>query len=142
MSKYAPLSRHLSASAGDEWRASFSELESVLGFALPKAARASRAWWINDPDKSHSRAWAAHGWEVGDVDHAAERVVFRKGGAAAELPRREVQPPAMREAAETASARMHATRALGMTAMVTASLAVVAGLGALLARGAMRRRAK
>jgi hypothetical protein len=152
MSKYEPLSEHLAARRGDEWPASFSELEAVLGFPLPKAARAGRAWWTNDPDKSHSRAWAAQGWQVGDVDHAAERVVFRRGAASGAalveaaglqpLARGagEIQPPALREAAETASARMHATRALGATALVTAGMAVVAGLGAAVVRGLMRRR--
>lgn len=81
MSKYQPLSEHLSASPGDEWLTSFAELERVLGFSLPKAARSGRSWWSNDPEKPHSRAWAAHGWEVGDVDHAAERVVFRKAAS-------------------------------------------------------------
>jgi hypothetical protein len=151
MSKYGPLSEHLAARRGDEWPASFSELEAVLGFPLPKAARAGRAWWTNDPDKSHSRAWAAQGWEVGDVDHAAERVVFRRGAASGAtlveaaglkpLARSEIQPPALRDAAESASARMHASRALGATALVTAGVAVVAGLGAALVRGLMRRRA-
>lgn len=158
MSRYQPLADHLAARGGDEWPASFSELEAVLGFALPKAARAGRTWWGNDLDKSHSRAWAAHGWAVDDVDQAAGRVVFRKGAvstavmsAAAAPPgeavfraqppaAREVQPPLLREAAESASARMHATRALGATALVTAGLAVLAGLGAAAARGLSRRR--
>jgi hypothetical protein len=81
MSKYQPLTDHLAAHPEEEWRASFSELEAVLGFPLPKAARTGRTWWANDLDKSHSRAWTAHGWAVGDVDHAAERVVFRRGAA-------------------------------------------------------------
>ena len=146
MSKYQPLSERLAASPGDEWRASFSELESVLGFPLPKAARTSRGWWANDSGKAHSRAWSAHGWAVGDVDHAAGRVVFRRGAAlapAAELtpaPSGKVQPPAMREAAESASTQMRLNRALGATALVTAGLAVVAGLGAIVVRGMTRRR--
>jgi len=170
MSKYQPLSEHFARHGGDEWQASFGELEAVLGGPLPKAARTSRSWWANDAAKSHSRAWAAHGWEVGDVDHAAERVVFRRGGAsgatlvqaaglqplaqegapssaAPSRPEPEanttasaVQPPVMREAAESASSRMHATRALGATAIVTAAAAVVAGLGALAMRAIGRRR--
>jgi len=133
MSKYQPLSDRLAARLGDEWPTSFSELEAVLGFPLPKAARAGRAWWANDPVRPHSRAWAAQGWEVGEVDHAAERVVFRRG--AAPTAAQEVQPPAMREAAESASARMHATRKLGAAAVVAAGVAVVAGIGALVMRG-------
>lgn len=162
MSKYNPLADRLAAHPGDEWGASFSELEAVLGFALPKAAQSSRAWWGNDPDKSHSRAWAAQGWQVGDVDPAAQRVVFRRGaGSGAVLtqaarpppvaarapvaartaaPARDVQPPALRDAAEAASAKMHRNRALGAGALVTAGVAVLAGLGAVVMRGMLRRR--
>jgi hypothetical protein len=140
MSKYGPLSAHLSGAAGDEWRTTFSELEAVLGFPLPKAARAGRAWWANDPEKSHSRAWAAQGWEVGDVDHAAERVVFRRGAAsgAALVAAAGLQPlaaPAVaRNAAEPPLGRF------GTKTALAAGLAVVAGIGALLARSVMRRR--
>ena len=154
MSKYNPLADRLAAHTGDEWGASFSELEAVLGFPLPKAAQSGRAWW-NDPDKSHARAWAAQGWEVGDVDHSARRVVFRRGvvspaalmrAASVEpLPRTEpapaseVQPPALRKASEAASSKMHRNRALGAGALVAAGAAVVAGLGALLIRGRGRK---
>lgn len=147
MSKYDTLSERLAAHSGNEWRPSFSELEGVLGFALPKAARAGRAWWANDPDKSHSRAWTIRGWEVGDVDHAAERVVFRRGAAsgvtlieAAGLQPlgapSEVQRPALRNA----SARTPAKRAIGLTALVAGGVAVTAGLAALAVKGLMRRR--
>jgi len=151
MSKYNPLSDRLAAHTGDEWGASFSELEAVLGFPLPKAAQTGRAWWANDPDKSHSRAWAAQGWEVGDVDHSARRVVFRRGAVsptalmrAASLeplpktepaPASEVQPPALRKASEAASSKMHRNRALGGGALAVAGLAMVLGLGVILLRG-------
>jgi len=150
MSKYNPLADRLAAHTGDEWGASFSELEAVLGFPLPKAAQSGRAWWTNDADKSHSRAWAAQGWEVGDVDHSARRVVFRRGAVspaalmrAASLeplprtepaPASEIQPPALRKASEAASSKMHRNRALGAGAIVAAGVAAVAGLGALLLR--------
>ena len=169
MSKYQPLSERLAAHPDPEWRTSFSELEAVLGFPLPKAARTGRAWWANDPEKSHSRAWAVQGWEVGDVDHAAERVVFRKGAASAATlveaaglqPLKQaapIEPPRRRRPEELAAlaaerpeegedaaprpegASRSPARALGTTALVTAGLAVVAGLGAALVRGAMRRR--
>jgi hypothetical protein len=99
MSKYQPLSDHLSGHGPDEWRASFGELEALLGFSLPKGARAGRTWWAADRDKSHVRAWTSHGWEVGDIDHAAERVVFRRGAASgaalagAAGPQRPGEPP-------------------------------------------------
>ena len=130
MRKYQLLSDHFAASPGDEWRASFGELEAVMGFPLPKGARSGRAWWTNDLNKSHSRAWAAHGWEVGDVDHAAERVVFRRGAAseAPPLPAAEPQPAPVR-----------AIPRFGR-AVALAGLAVAAGLGTMLVRGVMRRR--
>lgn len=136
MSKYTPLSEHLAGHPTDEWRPSFSEVENVLGFALPKAARYGRTWWANDPEKSHSRAWTVHGWVVGDVDQSARRVLFRRGSR---LAPDTVQPQAMLEAAEAASAQMHVNRKLGAAAMVTAGVAVVAGLGAMIARAALRR---
>ncbi|RAK51262.1 DUF7662 domain-containing protein [Phenylobacterium deserti] len=83
MSKYEPLSEQLRGHSADEWRANFSDLEQVLGFPLPKGARTGRKWWVNDPEKSHSRAWAAHGWEVGDIDPQAETVIFRRSAASA-----------------------------------------------------------
>jgi hypothetical protein len=124
MSKYDSLSQRLAAHPTDEWRPSFSELESVLGFPLPKAARVGRAWWSDDPVKTHSRAWTLHGWSVDDVDHAAEQVVFRRGGA----------PPVAREAAPSR------TPDSGALAIVAAGVAVLAGLGALAARAVVRRR--
>src|SRR5690349_9434420 len=116
MSKYSPLSEHLAAHPTDEWRPSFSELESVLGFPLPKAARFGRAWWANDPEKSHSRAWTVHGWVVGDVDPAAKRVEFRRG---ARLVPDVVQPEPMRE---PEAARKPAARKAGAAAIAAAGV--------------------
>jgi hypothetical protein len=203
MSKYQPLSDRLRGHPADEWRTSFSELEDVLGFPLPKGARSGRAWWMNDQAKPHSRAWAAHGWQAHEVDPSGGVVTFRRGdispvaveavaglapvgdlssvkppefapaasppsaqlssGAqpsadepAAPKPKRgaggkaaapltvqapastEVQP--QKDAAEEASKKRHATRMVGMTALVAGAAAVVAGIGAVVVRGLMRRR--
>jgi hypothetical protein len=127
MSKYDPLSARLAAHPAEEWRASFSELESVLGFPLPKAARVGRAWWSDDPGKTHSRSWTLHGWSVDDVDHAGEQVVFRRSAAA----------PAEPAAPVVASVRMQKPGALAIAA---AGAAVLAGLGLLAARLVGRRR--
>ena len=43
--KYAPLYRHLSARSEAEWRASFDEVEAILGFRLPDSARLYRPGW-------------------------------------------------------------------------------------------------
>jgi hypothetical protein len=79
MSKYQPLSDRLRGHPADEWRASFSELEDVLGFPLPKGAR-TRAWWDADGAKPHSRSWSAQGWQAHEVDPALGLVTFRRGG--------------------------------------------------------------
>lgn len=132
MSKYNPLAERLSGHAEEEWRASFAELEEVLGFPLPKGARGGRAWWSNTGDKPHSRAWTATGWQVGEVDPGAERVMFRRHAELAAG----AQPQAMKEAAETASNEMHAKRAAGAGAIV----ALAAGVGLAVIRAVMRRR--
>lgn len=134
MSKYSPLSEHLAAHPTDEWRPSFSELESVLGFPLPKAARFGRAWWANDPEKSHSRAWTVHGWVVGDVDPAAKRVEFRRG---ARLVPEVVQAETPR-GAETP--QTPAARKAGAAAIAAASVALLAGLGAVVLQSMRRAR--
>jgi hypothetical protein len=134
MSKYNPLSARLAGHAGPEWRASFSELEEVLGFPLPRGARTGKAWWRNDVATPHSRAWTSHGWEAGDVDHAEGLVIFRKAAA----------PPPTAEGEDTADEpailkRLDVTPKWGV-AIVAGSVALVAGLGALAIRGMMRRR--
>lgn len=127
MSKYKPLSDRLGEHTGDEWRVKFADLESVLGFPLPKSARAHRAWWANDEKKPHSGAWMRHGWEVGEIDHDGETVVFRRGSVAPS----QVQPPVMKTAAEHASRDMHTKQALGLTAIVAGGAAILAGAAAL-----------
>lgn len=131
MSKYRPLSDRLSAETADEWRPSFAELEEVLGFPLPKAARSTGGWW-EDQEKSHVRAWTEQGWRVGEVDRTLSSVVFQRAGAAVGPPPEpqapvqtadEVQPPAMKEAAEALSREMHAKRKAGATALIAGGVA-------------------
>ncbi|MDP3173756.1 MAG: hypothetical protein Q8M88_04920 [Phenylobacterium sp.] len=119
MSKYQLLSERLAARTDAVWRAGFAELEEVLGFALPKAARSTGAWWANTPDKAHARAWLDQGWEASQVDREAETVTFRRVAAA-------VAEPVAKAPAET--------RALGMTALVGAAAAVLGVAFSLLRR--------
>ena len=85
--KYAPLYRHLSAMARPDWRASFAEVEAVLGFPLPDSARLHRPWWANSAKgngHSHALAWQAAGWKTEHVDLDAETLTFaRTDGATA-----------------------------------------------------------
>lgn len=79
--KYAPLYRYLSVRSGALWRASFSEIEAILGFALPDSARLYRPWWANQKQgggHSHALAWQAAGWKTREVDLEAEALVFAR----------------------------------------------------------------
>ena len=142
MSKYDPLSARLAGHAAPEWRASFAEIEAVLGFPLPKTARTNRAWWRNTGEQPHQRSWTGRGWEVADVDHAQAHATFRKAGAAA--PSLAPTPPPV-EPAPTAGDEPAILKRLEVTpkwslALVTGGLVLAAGLGVFAIRGWMRKR--
>lgn len=78
MSKYNPLRAHLDALQGNEWRASFNDIENVLGFKLPASAYEYQAWWANQSGSGHtqSAAWQEAGWKTEDLDLARRTVKF------------------------------------------------------------------
>ena len=80
--KYAPLYRHLaSIPASPEWRATFGDVEAILGFRLPDSARLYRPWWSNQnkgAGHSHALSWHAAGWKTREVDLEAETLVFSR----------------------------------------------------------------
>ena len=80
--KYAPLYRYLITRTGFQWRTSFGEIETVLGFDLPASARRHQAWWANEDGGSHShaRAWREAGWRPREVNLRAETLVFERVG--------------------------------------------------------------
>lgn len=79
MSKYAKLTRCLGEKRDREWSPSFREIEEILGFALPPAARRHRAWWSNnDSNNVMTRAWLDAGWRTEQVDMNRETLVFRR----------------------------------------------------------------
>ena len=141
MSKYNPLSARLAGHAGPEWRASFAEIEEVLGFPLPKGARAGRAWWRNDAGAPHARAWAGAGWEASEVDHAQGLVTFRKAGAPAPSGQGASVGSVVTAATDEPAIlkRLEATPKWNL-ALVTGGLAIAAGLSVFAIRGWMRRR--
>ena len=64
-----------------EWRTSFGEIESIIGFELPPSARLYRPWWANESSgNGHSQAlaWSVAGWETADVDMDAETLLLRR----------------------------------------------------------------
>ena len=81
-SKYQPLYGFLDSLGGRELRMSFSEIERILDFELPRSARSYNAWWANDASSfRHSWAWLEAGWETRDLDIDGESVWFvRVGG--------------------------------------------------------------
>jgi len=142
MSKYDPLSARLSGHGKPEWRANFAELEEVLGFPLPKAARTGRGWWKPEAG-AHARAWTDAGWAAHEVDPAAGQVTFRKldqsplvAPAVAEGP-----PPRKASAALSDEPAIVATleRPKWHVALVAGGLALLAG-GAALAIGRVLRK--
>lgn len=80
MGKYEPLTRYLERSARDSVDVDFSQIEDILGFALPKSAYRHQAWWANQSDGSHShaRGWQDAGWETRLVNLARQTVRFER----------------------------------------------------------------
>src|SRR5258708_491395 len=78
MSKYQRLSQHLISLNSGEWTADFSEIETILGMALPESARRYPAWWSNQVGDGHSQsgAWQASGWRTVRLDLPGEKVTF------------------------------------------------------------------
>lgn len=61
--KYQRLYTHLRGTT-QEWRTTFREIESIIGFELPGSARLYRPWWANQSGgNGHSQAlaWSAAG---------------------------------------------------------------------------------
>ena len=84
MSKYDALTDYLVADSSDEIAVTFGQIETVLGFQLPPAARSHRAWWSNNASNNvMTKAWLAAGYVSEQVDMAGERLVFRKTAALA-----------------------------------------------------------
>ena len=79
--KYRRLYTHLCDLRTQEWRTTFGEIESVIGFRLPPSARLHRPWWANQSrgnGHSHALAWSLAGWETAQVDMDAETLVLRR----------------------------------------------------------------
>ncbi len=80
MSKYDPLRHHLVNLRRDEWRATFDQIEDILGFRLPYSARSYSAWWNNEEEGSHVQAkeWRKSGWRTAEINLTGETVVCRR----------------------------------------------------------------
>lgn len=96
--KYDPLKRHLAKLARDQWLATFSEIEEVLGFRLPRSARIYQAWWGNQEYSSQSNAWQEAGWKVTGLNLGSEKISFiRDGQTKLRAPKRKKMSSSPRE---------------------------------------------
>lgn len=82
MTKYRPIQAHLERQSMSELPMRFSEIEQILGFALPPSARRYPAWWSNN-EGSHVavQAWRNAGYRTSRVDVPGERLVFVRDSA-------------------------------------------------------------
>jgi hypothetical protein len=79
MSKYEPLPQFLGSIHSSIKRLSFTEIERILGFKLPKSAYEHEAWWSNNATgHSHARAWLDAGWRTEAVDLSGRKVTFQR----------------------------------------------------------------
>jgi hypothetical protein len=79
VSKYQRLQQHLANLTTGTWTSSFSGIEEILGFPLPKSARTYQAWWSNSPSSSrHNTAWLDVGWVTENLSLAGEQITFRR----------------------------------------------------------------
>ena len=78
-SKYTPLQKHLETLKQSSWTATFSDIESILGFKLPTSAYRYAAWWGNHVQNSrHTKAWLDVGWRTDDLDLGKQVVIFNR----------------------------------------------------------------
>jgi hypothetical protein len=80
MGKYDPLRQYLEGQNADVIEVTFSQLESILGFPLPRSAHDHQAWWANETHGSHShaRSWQEAGWETRGVNPSVGKVRFQR----------------------------------------------------------------
>lgn len=74
--KYVDLYRWLRDQPTDEVRATFDQVERVIGFPLPDSSRTHIAHWYGYDGSAVARAIADAGWKASSVNLTAETVVF------------------------------------------------------------------
>jgi len=77
MSIYEPLEKFLLSSGQDYIRMTFSEIERILGFSLPKSAYIYNAWWANG-GHTQAYAWLDAGYKVERANPIEQNVRFYK----------------------------------------------------------------
>lgn len=75
-SKYQKLADHLSSMEEERVTLTFTDIETIVGTALPDSARTHRAWWANS-GQPQSRVWVDAGWKVEQVNFEEQSVQFK-----------------------------------------------------------------
>jgi hypothetical protein len=80
VSTYKPLADFLARKKGDQWDASFEDVERALGRPLPQSAYRYNAWWANQtgPGHSQTQGWRSVGWRTSKLDLERRRVCFER----------------------------------------------------------------
>ncbi|MDQ3705839.1 MAG: CBS domain-containing protein [Chloroflexota bacterium] len=83
--RYDPLKEWLSLQEQDPAgiRVNFRDIETLLGGALPAAAKKHQSWWSSNPNEAQAQAWLEAGWRVSEVNLARREVTFQPASAAA-----------------------------------------------------------
>ena len=79
MNRYDPLYKWLSSTSGRKVSATFDQIEAVLGFTLPRTARARPQWWANEAGNTRHvqcRAWLDAGFQTANLDLSRKTVEF------------------------------------------------------------------
>ena len=110
MSKYHRLTAHLANLDILHWRASFDEIEQILGFELPASAYEHPAWWANQAGgHAQSSSWQDAGWRTESLDLGARFVTFTKplSKALAEIGPKDTKRPFLNGVAPAARTSDH-----------------------------------
>lgn len=81
MSKYNPLGEYLELQGQNKITLTFSKIEDILGFKLPKSAREYTAWWSGTAEGAkhvQCEVWCNYGYQVETLNLIDETVIFYK----------------------------------------------------------------
>lgn len=80
MSGYERLDEYLDGYGTSRVTLHFEQVESILGAALPEAARLSRDWWFRSLEGGFLGLWESERWEVEAAYPRSGIVTFSKRG--------------------------------------------------------------
>ncbi len=79
---YAPLQKYLTDRYAERVVLTFSEIEDLIGFALPAVARMDLQWWAgpiaDGPRSDQSRSWTEAHRTVAVANLQARKVLFER----------------------------------------------------------------